>query len=104
LLIVSGGETLELTTCTGPWVIRREAEMTTRHADRSMHLDAWPALRVDDWTDTLHMWMQIVGKVRLSKAQIVNHWWNVALSDRARAEHVSHPGRDACLRHRVRLL
>ncbi|WP_420814495.1 DUF5996 family protein, partial [Kineococcus vitellinus] len=28
---------------------------------------AWPALRVEDWTptrDTLHMWLQIVGKVR----------------------------------------
>lgn len=39
----------------------------------------WPALRVDDWTptrDTLHMWAQIVGKVRLAHAPLVNHWWN----------------------------
>jgi hypothetical protein len=39
-------------------------------------------LRVDDWTetrDTLHMWTQIVGKVRMSGAPLVNHWWNVAL-------------------------
>ena len=37
----------------------------------------WPALRVDDWTetrDTLRMWLQIVGKVRLAKAPMVNHW------------------------------
>ncbi|WSG59502.1 DUF5996 family protein [Nocardia sp. NBC_01730] len=41
---------------------------------------AWPALRVDDWTptrETLHMWTQIVGKIRLSQAPLVNHWWQV---------------------------
>ncbi|MGK8524321.1 DUF5996 family protein [Nocardia asteroides] len=40
----------------------------------------WPALRVDSWTptrETLHMWMQIVGKIRLSHAPLVNHWWQV---------------------------
>ncbi len=43
---------------------------------------AWPTLRVDDWAttrDTLHMWPQIVGKVRLSQAPLVNHWWQVTL-------------------------
>jgi hypothetical protein len=43
---------------------------------------AWPALRVDDWTDTrdtLHMWTQIVGKIRLAKAPMVNHWWQTTL-------------------------
>ena len=42
----------------------------------------WPSLRVDDWTatrETLHMWMQVVGKVRLAKAPMVNHWWQVPL-------------------------
>jgi hypothetical protein len=42
----------------------------------------WPRLRVQDWTDTrdtLHMWTQIVGKVRLSQAPLVNHWWQVTL-------------------------
>lgn len=41
---------------------------------------AWPSLRVDDWAptrDTLHMWMQIVGKVRLAHAPLINHWWQV---------------------------
>jgi len=41
-------------------------------------VSSWPSLRVDDWEDTrdtLHMWAQIVGKVRLAKAPMVNHWW-----------------------------
>jgi Family of unknown function (DUF5996) len=44
--------------------------------------DAWPALRVDDWTptrETLHMWLQIVGKIRLEHAPLLNHWWQVTL-------------------------
>ncbi|UJA21907.1 hypothetical protein HJD18_08475 [Thermoleophilia bacterium SCSIO 60948] len=39
-------------------------------------------MRVDDWTDTrdtLHMWTQIVGKLRLANAPMVNHWWQTAL-------------------------
>ena len=43
-------------------------------------LEVWPSLRVADWTatrDTLHMWAQIVGKVRLACAPLVNHWWQV---------------------------
>ncbi len=42
----------------------------------------WPSLPVADWKetyDTLHMWTQIVGKVRLELAPHVNHWWEVAL-------------------------
>ncbi len=37
-------------------------------------------LPLDSWKDTqttLHMWMQIVGKVRLKLCPLVNHWWNV---------------------------
>lgn len=43
---------------------------------------SWPRLPVDEWPDTrdtLHMWTQIVGKVRLSQAPLVNHWWQVPL-------------------------
>jgi hypothetical protein len=39
-----------------------------------------PALPFDSWKDTLatlHMWAQIVGKVRLKLSPPVNHWWNV---------------------------
>ena len=42
--------------------------------------NGWPSLRVDDWTptrDTLHMWTQIVGKVRLAHMPLINHWWQV---------------------------
>ncbi|MBV8297075.1 MAG: hypothetical protein JO085_09580 [Acidimicrobiia bacterium] len=47
------------------------------------HDDAvWPALRVDAWTetrDTVHLWTQIVGKIRMANTPVVNHWWNVTL-------------------------
>src|SRR3954467_6047883 len=42
----------------------------------------WPALRYDDWKDTcatLHLWTQIVGKIRLKLAPMLNHWWQVTL-------------------------
>ena len=44
--------------------------------------DGWPELRVDEWEPTrrsLHMWTQIVGKVRLAHAPLLNHWWQVPL-------------------------
>ena len=47
----------------------------------------WPALPLAEWEatrDTLHMWTQIVGKVRLALAPMVNHWWQVALYVNAR--------------------
>jgi len=42
----------------------------------------WPPLPLAEWADTcatLHMWTQIVGKVRLALTPVVNHWWNVPL-------------------------
>ena len=48
---------------------------------------AWPALPFADWRatcDTLHMWTQIAGKVRLALAPPVNHWWQVPLYVSAR--------------------
>jgi len=45
----------------------------------SAHL-AWPALPYAHWKDTfhtLHMWTQIVGKVRLALSCHLNHWWEV---------------------------
>ena len=44
--------------------------------------ECWPALPLDSWRDTyatLHMWTQIVGKIRMRLTPIVNHWWNVPL-------------------------
>ena len=47
----------------------------------------WPELPLDAWQDTyatLHMWTQVVGKVRLALSPRVNHWWEVALYVNAR--------------------
>jgi Family of unknown function (DUF5996) len=43
---------------------------------------SWPALPFEAWKDTcatLHLWTQIVGKIRLAKAPMMNHWWQVPL-------------------------
>jgi hypothetical protein len=40
----------------------------------------WPPLPLETWQDTcatLHLWTQIVGKVRLAQAPMLNHWWQV---------------------------
>jgi hypothetical protein len=44
--------------------------------------EIWPALPLAEWKDTyatLHMWTQIVGKVRMELSPRVNHWWHVPL-------------------------
>ncbi|HYL75858.1 MAG TPA: DUF5996 family protein [Bryobacteraceae bacterium] len=49
--------------------------------------EAWPALPLEAWQDTyatLHMWTQIVGKIRKTLTPLVNHWWNVTLYVTAR--------------------
>jgi hypothetical protein len=49
--------------------------------------NTWPSLPLYEWKDTcatLHMWTQIVGKVRLEQTPLVNHWWNVPLYVSAR--------------------
>jgi hypothetical protein len=49
--------------------------------------EAWPALPLDAWKDTyatLHLWTQIVGKVRMVQTPPVNHSWHVALYVTAR--------------------
>jgi len=48
---------------------------------------AWPALAYADWPDTcatLHLWTQVVGKVKLALAPLANHWWGVVLFVTAR--------------------
>ena len=42
----------------------------------------WPDLPFKEWSDTcatLHMWTQIVGKIRLSQTPWINHSWHVPL-------------------------
>jgi len=51
-----------------------------RHA--SSVANDWPDLPLAEWEatyHTLHMWSQIIGKIRLGLAPLQNHWWNVAL-------------------------
>ena len=48
---------------------------------------AWPALPLEAWSDTcttLHLWTQIVGKIRLARSAWINHCWNVTLYVTAR--------------------
>ncbi|MEO8973525.1 MAG: DUF5996 family protein, partial [Ktedonobacteraceae bacterium] len=44
--------------------------------------ELWPSLPYEAWSETretLHMWTQIVGKVRLTLSPPLNHWWQVPL-------------------------
>ena len=53
--------------------------MTLSAASRSQ---AWPSLPLEAWSDTyatLHMWTQIVGKIRLAQSPWINHSWHVTL-------------------------
>jgi hypothetical protein len=50
-------------------------------------MDAWPSLPYRSWKETfetLRLWMQIVGKVRLVQSPWVNHQWHVTLYVTAR--------------------
>lgn len=62
--------------------------MASRPKQRSAGQNAeWPALPLEQWKDTyatLHMWTQIVGKIRLALTPLINHWWNVPLYVNAR--------------------
>jgi hypothetical protein len=45
-------------------------------------VEVWPSLLFNEWKDTyatLHMWTQIVGKIRLVQSPFLNHWWHVPL-------------------------
>jgi hypothetical protein len=45
--------------------------------------EPWPPLPYDKWKDTLraiHMWTQVVGKIRLATTPLLNHWWNSSLA------------------------
>jgi hypothetical protein len=51
------------------------------------NVDAWPELPLAAWQDTydtLHMWTQIVGKIRMTLTPLINHYWNATLYVSAR--------------------
>jgi len=50
-------------------------------------METWPELPYDAWTetrDTLHLWTQIVGKVKLELCPFLNQWWEVTFHLTAR--------------------
>ena len=54
----------------------------TKIKRNSSNAEVWPILPLEEWKDTcatLHMWTQIVGKIRLVQSAPVNHWWQVTL-------------------------
>lgn len=56
--------------------------MMVPDTDNATPSPAWPPLPYTDWKATyatLHMWTQIVGKIRLQQAASVNHSWHVTL-------------------------
>jgi hypothetical protein len=56
---------------------RTQTQQPARHLT-----DGWPSAPLADWAETratLHMWSEIVGKIRLALAPMVNHWWQVPL-------------------------
>jgi Family of unknown function (DUF5996) len=50
--------------------------------DQASREQAWPALPLEAWADscaTLHMWTQIIGKIRLRESAPINHGWHSTL-------------------------
>ena len=62
--------------------------MPNGHNDSPMtNNERWPELPWTEWKptiDTLHMWLQIVGKVRMATAAPQNHFWHSTLYVTAR--------------------
>jgi hypothetical protein len=62
--------------------------MTIRAVPARAHaVEAWPSLPYAAWRDTyatLHMWAQIVGKIRMGLTPPQNHWWHAPLYVSAR--------------------
>jgi hypothetical protein len=54
------------------------------HVPDSTELPELPLAAWKDTQATLHMWMQVIGKVQLELTPLVNHWWNVSFFITAR--------------------
>ena len=53
---------------------------STSTTNQKESMELWPSLPFEAWKETcetLHMWTQIVGKVRLALSPPMNHWWQV---------------------------
>jgi uncharacterized protein DUF5996 len=56
--------------------------MDAQYKTEGVTAELWPSLPYEAWKetlDTLHMWTQVVGKVRMELSTPVNHWWHVTL-------------------------
>jgi Family of unknown function (DUF5996) len=54
----------------------------THQMKKGAFAEQWPPLPLEDWKgtcETLHMWTQIIGKVKLALNPYMNHWWQVPL-------------------------
>jgi hypothetical protein len=61
--------------------------MTGKSPEGSASKDSWPVLTLSEWEgtkDAIHLWTQIVGKVRMALLPMINHWWQVPLYVSAR--------------------
>ncbi len=50
------------------------------NAQQGERAESWPPLPYEAWRDTcqtLHLWTQIVGKVRMELSPFLNHWWHI---------------------------
>jgi len=59
---------------------RAEGDPMAATAQERTAQERWPSIPVAGWQetrDTLHLYTQVVGKVRLANEPLVNHWWNV---------------------------
>src|SRR5271168_2932144 len=60
----------------------RNKAVSSCETEQMSNREHWPSLPLNDWQDTyrtLHMWTQIVGKIRMTLSPPLNHWWHVAL-------------------------
>jgi hypothetical protein len=56
-------------------------------SERANTAETWPSLPLDAWKETyatLHMWSQVVGKIRMTQMPWINHSWHVTLYVTAR--------------------
>src|ERR1700734_1197627 len=69
-------------------MIVRRGDMPKINRNVAANADAaWPALPQAAWSDTcatLHLWMQVVGKIRMELTPPINQCWNVTLYPTAR--------------------
>src|SRR5258708_33622806 len=68
--------------CLRDSVVQRFCILRTKEQGAVVNQLNWPELDWEQWketADTLHMFLQIVGKTRLALTPTQNHWWNVPL-------------------------